>query len=268
MWATLILLLLVFHCYYYPTSGMTFDGACPTISELDNEPNFSCSKTIGNWEANYAPLAHLPVDPGIVSLFQNAWDIQCMFLNFRCQNTKDSLVSVEQICHEKYDPYGDNKCQRSSDAQACLPIVYDTKAVRASSQVRSFGLIFANMCPEKMGNFTIHTLVRKKYLVIYGCMEKGDLGQHEESMWILVKDDAIVSFTDSFYEDLVDNVLAELPGLSATKTNFQTVNFRERESFDGLLVRPFMSHFIRFSFCLYVRCMHHDQQVSFRSDSG
>lgn len=111
----------------------------------------------------------------------------------------------------------------------CLAVVYDSKIRTKPNQLQSYGLVNSNMCLGKIGNFTLYTLLRDKYLIIYGCMERPETNQHEEGAWILIREGEVAGFRDSFYDTLVDSVLEELPGVSATKTNFITLNLRERK---------------------------------------
>lgn len=133
---------------------------------------------------------------------------------------------------------------------SCMPIVYDTEIVPDTDQIRNFGLIFENTCPGQMGNFTIHTIVRDQFVVLYGCMDKPDTNSHEEGIWIMVKDSEVAALSDAFYETFVGTVLEMLPGISATSSNFITVDFRERRIFGSYMFGFRIKN--KFSFSVYL----------------
>lgn len=225
---------------YNEISGITFDGPCPNMpEEIVTGSKVACEDIISG-RVNYAVFGNLPVD-NLISIFGHNWDIHCIFFEFACFDSKESLVSMKEKCSgfstlddnfyvsSAFGHYTKARCSGFRSAMSCLSVVYETQISSKPDQLQNYGMVNPQMCTGQLANFTIYTLLRDNYLVLYGCMDKPETDQHEEGAWILFREGTIASYPDTFYDTLLDKVLEELPGVSATTTNFQTVNFRERK---------------------------------------
>lgn len=213
---------------------LVFDGPCPAIATLDNEPPFSCAAVIGQDFKLFHIFGHLPASPKLISIFHNNSDLGCTSVRLKCDATDDSHLSIQYSCHSKLNRYGYNwydDCDKVIYGKYCPAIALDTSTTSTeSNQIKNFSSTASGgVCSAEVTNFKIYTLNRDKYIVVYGCMDLPDSNQHEESAWIWVRVRVLTKLTDAFYEAFVDTVLEQLSGVSATKSDFVTVDFRAGE---------------------------------------
>lgn len=140
-----------------------------------------------------------------------------------CGGSGRQSIETRQICHPqievgvelRFDEM-DVACETST-----YFMFYDPKY---SHQLTSFGNGMTALCPKDLVEFATYTINGTGYLAVVGCRNLTNSEQHEEGAWILVPSDNTTLVGLDEINRVVDEVLGQMPGLSATVSNFEVVD--------------------------------------------